>query len=120
MVKYEHSNTGEIWTECKAAPHLCEFRFWREREVPASTGKSAADWLRSVADLLEKKAASYGDSIGNPVRIFSRSDKDSGIRVRIDDKLSRIKNGSDSLGDNDLQDLVGYLALLAVVDKAGK
>lgn len=78
------------------------------------TGYRAAKWLRDVADLLEKKSDSYGDSIGDPVRVFSKAGQSDGVRVRIDDKLSRIKNGSDKFGENDLADLVGYVALLAV------
>jgi hypothetical protein len=81
-----------------------------------TTGEKAAVWLRQVADRLIEKSKSYGDSIGNPVRIFSRAEPNEGIKVRLDDKLSRIANGSTFEGDNDLVDMVGYLALLAVTE----
>ncbi len=60
-----------------------------------------------------EKGKSYGDSIGSPVRIFSKAGAKDGLQVRIDDKLSRIAKGSEFQGDDTLKDLVGYLALLA-------
>ena len=62
--------------------------------------------------LLEKNRA-YGDSATNPLRIFSKVDAGTGIRLRIDDKLARITN-SDALRQNDVCDLMGYLVLLCV------
>ena len=62
--------------------------------------------------LIEKNRA-YGDSALNPVRIFSRSDGAEQLRVRIDDKLSRIQKGDpDAFGEDVYRDLVGYLILL--------
>src|SRR6185436_939480 len=81
-----------------------------------TTGYRAAEWLRKVAETLEQKSISYGDSVGKPLRIFSKADSSEGIRVRLDDKLSRIANGGRWPGDNDLGDFVGYVALLAVTE----
>jgi hypothetical protein len=39
------------------------------------------------------------------------------ILVRIDDKLSRFARGSDYPGDNDIDDLIGYLVLLKVAHR---
>jgi len=105
-------NAEKFWSD-HHSPH------WRCKYVhqPQTTGERAATWLRQVADRLIEKSKSYGDSIGDPVRIFSKSAKDEGIRVRIDDKLSRIAKGTGWSGDNDLGDLVGYLALLAVAEE---
>lgn len=80
------------------------------------TGYRAAAWLRNVADNLEKKSISYGDSVGKPLRIFSQAGTTEGIRVRIDDKLSRVARGKEWPGDDVVIDLVGYLALLAVTE----
>ncbi len=82
--------------------------------APESSGNRAADWLRNVAKVLEEKAISYGDSVGNPIRVFSHAGKTEGIKVRIDDKLSRVARGKEWPGDDVIVDLVGYLALLAV------
>lgn len=67
-----------------------------------------------VTDLLISKNRSYGDSALHPSRIFSKSDNVEQLLVRIDDKLSRIQNGHDWPGDNDIDDLLGYLILLKI------
>ena len=68
----------------------------------------------SIKDMLIKKNQSYGDSAVDPIRIFSKADNLEQIKVRIDDKLSRISRGSEFYGDNDLDDLIGYLLLFKV------
>jgi hypothetical protein len=67
-----------------------------------------------IKDMLIKKNQSYGDSAVDPIRIFSKADNLEQIKVRIDDKLSRISRGSEFYGDNDLDDLIGYLLLFKV------
>jgi hypothetical protein len=82
-----------------------------------TTGEKAAVWLHQVADRLIEKSKSYGDSVGSPVRIFSKSGTTEGIKVRIDDKLSRVARGHEFPGEDVIVDLVGYLALLAVAEE---
>lgn len=68
----------------------------------------------SLTETLLAKNAAYGDSATNPIRTFSKIESSTaGILVRIDDKLSRIKN-SETLRQNDVCDLMGYLVLLCV------
>ncbi len=67
----------------------------------------------SMARLLTEKNKRYGNSALEPLRVFNRADALDGIMVRIDDKLSRIKN-SDKLRKNDVSDLIGYLVLLCI------
>jgi ribonuclease HI len=75
----------------------------------------ACAFLEDVGKLLREKNAAYGDSALSPVRIFSQANPADGLRVRIDDKLSRVAKGA--AGDEDvLRDLVGYLALLWVAE----
>jgi len=62
--------------------------------------------------LLEKNKR-YGDSALKPLSIFSRQDSQANLFVRIDDKLSRIKN-SEKLRRNDVIDLIGYLILVCI------
>jgi hypothetical protein len=69
------------------------------------------------ADFLIKKNRAYGNSALNPCRIMSKADTLEQLYVRIDDKLNRLMNGSDYPGDNDIQDLIGYLILLQVAKK---
>jgi hypothetical protein len=59
--------------------------------------------------MLISKNIQYGDSALNPVQVFSRSSALELIRVRIDDKLARIRNGDTS--EDASWDLMGYLVL---------
>lgn len=71
-----------------------------------------------VAEMLIKKNISYGDSALNPMRLFASSDSIEQLKVRIDDKLNRIKNNQGFTGDNDIDDLIGYLILLKIANNA--
>lgn len=68
-----------------------------------------------VKSLLLRKNADYGNSALDPVRIFSKADAEEQIRVRIDDKLSRLAgSGEKNFTEDTVMDLIGYLILLAV------
>jgi hypothetical protein len=67
-----------------------------------------------IKEMLISKNQSYGDSAIDPIRIFSKANTDEQIKIRIDDKLSRISRGSEFYGDNDIDDLIGYLILFKV------
>jgi len=69
-----------------------------------------------IANMLAEKNRNYGDSALNPVRIMSQADPVEQIRVRIDDKLSRIKRGK-SASEDVVLDLIGYLILLRIAEK---
>ena len=68
-----------------------------------------------ISIMLQEKNVAYGDSALDPVRIFSKANPIEQLLVRIDDKLSRFARGSDYPGDNDIDDLIGYLVLLKIV-----
>ena len=71
-----------------------------------------------IMEMLIKKNVSYGDSALSPVRIFAQSDSIEQIKIRIDDKINRVKNNQGFAGDNDIDDLIGYLILLKIaIDK---
>jgi hypothetical protein len=87
----------------------------------APSGFSIWAACHEIAHLLINKNISYGDSALNPLRIFSQSDATEQLKVRIDDKLNRVMNNQGFAGDNDIDDLIGYLILLKIsVDKSGK
>ena len=77
-----------------------------------------ADRVSGVLDTIEttliEKNAAYGDSALNPVRVFSSADATEQLRVRIDDKLSRIKRGHDYGDEDTIRDLIGYLVLMLI------
>ena len=77
----------------------------------------ACAFLAEVGEMLRQKNRAYGDSAANPMRVFSRVDAAAGIRVRIDDKLSRLARGDGSGDEDAVKDLVGYLALLVGVNE---
>lgn len=74
--------------------------------------------LLKVASMLRRKNEKYGESVMNPLRIFYQGGEniDALIKIRMDDKLSRLARGSEGI-ESDLDiyyDLIGYLALLIV------
>lgn len=71
--------------------------------------------LLEVEKMLVSKNEAYGNSALDPVRIFSSADPSEQIRVRIDDKLSRLARGSDA-GEDVIKDLMGYLVLLRIAE----
>ena len=82
--------------------------------ISAPSGKQIWSTCHEIAQMLIDKNIAYGDSALNPVRIFSKSDAIEQLRVRIDDKLSRLMKGTAYIGDNDIDDLIGYLVLLKI------
>lgn len=76
----------------------------------------------SIKSLLLEKNAKYGNSAIQPKRIFSKQNSVEQIKVRIDDKLSRIQNmGFLDVSDEDtLKDLIGYLILLRVSQRVSE
>lgn len=84
----------------------------------ASAAPSGPEIVHAVLDLgalLVAKNKSYGDSALNPIRVFSDASTEEQILVRIDDKLSRLQRGNDYLGEDTLDDMMGYLVLLKIV-----
>ena len=85
-----------------------------EETLNNNTEKEIWDVCNDMAWFLIDKNRAYGNSALDPVRIFSNSDNVEQLKVRIDDKLSRFARGTDFPGDNDIDDLIGYLVLLKV------
>lgn len=83
------------------------------------TQRAIIEQCDSLKELLLAKNRAYGSSATDPVRVFSRANPSEQIRVRIDDKLSRLARGhaldGESLRDT-VRDLAGYLILLLVVE----
>jgi len=77
----------------------------------------ACDQIKRL--LLEKNIA-YGNSALSPIAIFAKAGAQEGIANRIDDKLNRIKNNQSYVGDNDLDDLIGYLILYKISNSVDK
>lgn len=77
--------------------------------------------LSEITEMLIAKNQKYGNSAIEPLGIFSDLSPEEGLKVRIDDKLKRIKNGSLDKDDEDvINDLIGYLVLLKILQKDQK
>lgn len=87
-----------------------------------TTEKQIERIFDEVRDMVMQKNEQYGDSVLDPVRIFSRADISEQIMVRLDDKLSRLARGNDSMeADEDIfKDIMGYcaFAIIAIRNKA--
>lgn len=82
------------------------------------TQEQIASILDEIKALLLKKNEQYGDSVLDPVNLFARNSALDGIRIRLDDKYSRLTRGNDSIeSDEDIHlDCIGYhvMALIAI------
>lgn len=78
------------------------------------TQQEIIDVLEQIKATLIEKNRKYGDSALNPVRIFSKCDNLEQLRVRIDDKLSRVASGQVDDDEDVLLDFIGYLVLLLI------
>lgn len=95
---------------------------YRTGEGPLSglteTQRSIANQCDHLKATLLEKNRKYGNSALEPVRLFSKADPVEQIRVRIDDKLSRLQSAQiDETEDVEL-DIAGYLVLLKVANGA--
>lgn len=83
-----------------------------------------AEECNGIKELLLEKNKRYGNSVFDPINVFSHVDFEEQIRVRVDDKLKRIMNGYEnqqntgSRTDEDtIDDTIGYLVILKVAIK---
>lgn len=67
----------------------------------------------NMKDLLIYKNEKYGDSALHPNNIFYKGDSTNSIKIRLDDKVGRIKNCQETRV-NDVADIIGYCVLLLV------
>ena len=72
------------------------------------------DKTKQIQDLLISKNKAYGNSALEPIRIFSKAKASEQLKVRIDDKLSRIAKGHTYDNEDTILDLIGYLILLMI------
>jgi hypothetical protein len=79
----------------------------------AAAQEAIARTLDSMKALLLEKNKRYGNSALKPLRIFSKAAPDEGVKIRLDDKLSRIIQSGGDIRKNDAADLMGYLVLFA-------
>jgi hypothetical protein len=72
--------------------------------------------LSEIRTMLLAKNAAYGNSALDPIRVFSRVDKLEQLRVRMDDKLSRLARGA-ACDEDVVLDLLGYLLIYRIAQQ---
>jgi len=86
--------------------------------IPKDLKTQAQRDIENICDeikgILLEKNRKYGNSALEPVRVFSQAEPDEQIRVRIDDKISRLRSGQVDDDEDVILDLIGYLTLLIV------
>jgi hypothetical protein len=70
--------------------------------------------FNSMRNLVLEKNKRYGDAALTPKQVFSKLDAVEGLKIRLDDKISRIMNNGGEIRKNDVADIMGYLVLLAI------
>ena len=68
----------------------------------------------NIKELLLTKNRKYGDSALDPVRVFSKASPLEQIKVRLDDKLSRMQSAQSDEDEDVVTDLIGYLVLFKI------
>ena len=108
----------DVWKEIELAEEKIELL---EEQIDlvhligsAPSGPAISDACDEIKRLLLEKNIAYGNSALSPIAIFAKAGAAEGIANRIDDKLNRIKNSQSYPGDNDLDDLIGYLILYKI------
>ena len=99
----------------KAHPDYFDVRY----EKLTESQKKIVEVCDSMKDLLLYKNQKYGDSALNPNNIFYKGDSTNSIKIRLDDKIGRIKNCEETR-INDVADIIGYCTLLLVSIGADK
>lgn len=97
-----------MWDEMNSWDNL------QKLAINAPSGQEILNAGIDIINMLLEKNISYGNSAISPLRLFSDASTEEQIYVRLDDKLSRLKNNQSYPGDNDIDDLIGYLILLKV------
>ena len=100
----------------KIEPAGSRIASWDERvktiaEIDSKFSEELTEIMSSIKQLLMRKNSQYGDSIFNPVRVFSKGDPIEQIRVRIDDKISRMNSSPHEYIEDTVTDLIGYLIM---------
>lgn len=79
-----------------------------------STQEQISRVCDGIKAMLIEKNRKYGDAAINPIRCFSKASPSEQLLVRIDDKLSRIRNAQTDEDEDPINDLIGYLILLKI------
>ena len=112
----------EIYSEAPSEPAVRESKVYN-LAVPNLDSQTQHEIARTVVEIgrmLLDKNRKYGDSALKPLRIHSKSDSLEQMRVRADDKLSRLLNPEADEDEDVLLDYIGYMVLLLIAERNKK
>lgn len=104
--KYIASGNNERWESSDGVS-------WEQTKGLYKSQESIMEICDSIKDLLLYKNEKYGDSALRPNNIFYKGDSTNSIKIRLDDKIGRIKN-CEQTRINDVADVIGYCTLLLI------
>jgi len=81
--------------------------------LPGSTQAKIVEVTTAIQELLLEKNKRYGDAAINPTNTFSKLSGNASIKIRLDDKINRVK-ASEEIRVNDVCDIIGYCTLLLI------
>lgn len=111
---YEESNCNKLIALDIDNNKECDlYKKLPPKDTEITTQQKIEKTINNFKDFLLEKNKRYGDSALNPKRIFSKLDSKEQLKIRMDDKISRIIN-SEELRTNDVTDLIGYLFLYLI------
>ena len=80
-----------------------------------------SEMIYRIESTLLIKNIEYGNSVLEPVRVFSNASPIEQINVRLDDKLSRMLNDCDkTIKEDTVFDFIGYLILKMIAEKVDR
>jgi hypothetical protein len=104
--KYIASGNNERWESSDGVS-------WEQTKGLSKSQESIMEICDSLKDLLLYKNEKYGDSALRPNNIFYKGNSTNSIKIRLDDKIGRIKN-CEQTRINDVADVIGYCILLLI------
>ena len=114
MVDVQLATCGNLTAQraIRTAAHMVAYRAACTETADAVVAM-AEEATREVRDTLIRKNRAYGNSAGDPIRVFSSASTREQFLVRMDDKLSRLIRGVDThlVQEDTYLDLIGYLVL---------
>ena len=80
-----------------------------------STEEKIRKKMEEITNMMLEKNKAYGDSALSPLGVFSRACAEDAIKIRLDDKLARIRNrGITPDTEDTLLDATAYMVLLLI------
>ena len=124
--KYFSDDSYDSWTVDCGGCEKCQpekFKTTKEAVPMPAVRRGVAleieEVCNEIREFLIEKNEQYGNSAIDPVRIFSTSSNEEQLRVRIDDKISRLVRGHATIeADSDVvDDLIGYFIMWKVLHR---